>query len=683
VSGGLYLIGLAVLTTVVVPVLAAAVAWRRRLLPGWAGSPAWVVDAVLAFAAVVVIGELLGAVGQFRRWPVAAACAVVGGVAFVAARRVRQPAAGEALTTSPSRGRWPAAIAVGTLAVVAAQLSGWTAAAYQRGIIEDDSVGYHLPFAARFIQDGWVTRMHSAVPELPMTFYPATSELLHGVGMLAFHRDVVSPALNLFAAGLVLLAAWAVGRSAGMAPATLVAVAVVVASPLMATTQGGSAQNDTIGLFFFLAAAAVLVTGSGNGGDPGVLVASSAAAGLAFGTKLALIAPAGALLVGMIAVATRGERLRAAVTVVVVAFVTGSFWYLRNWVRVGNPLPSLHVGFGPVSLPSPELAIDKVGFSVAHYATDGHVLRTVIAHGFRQAFGPAWIVVVVAAAVGAVLQIARGRTPVHRMLGWAAVAAAVAWAITPTTAAGFDGHPLQVYVTANIRYLVPALGLGLALLPLGLRSLTAGARTALTAALAALLAVELPGASAFWRSWLPGHAGVSLAAAAVVLAVAAVWIGHRAGRYAAAVLVVPLVVVTLAGGWPLQRRYLEGRYTGNEWDLGPAFRWARTVHGARIGTAGFFQQYPLAGLDLSNTVQYVGVARPHGGFGELTTCSAWRRAVADGRYQYVVTAPNRPPDPVPPQTAWTRADPGAREIVRGAKVSVFRIEQRPDPASCG
>src|SRR5438874_1600449 len=130
-----YVVGLTVVVVCVGPLLSAAIAGRRRMLPGWSGPPAWVADAVLATGGIVVVSEVLGAVGQFRRWPVAAGCGVVGVGGLLAARR---PTAGDAGKGSvPDHGRPAAVMALGAVATVAGQLSAWTAAAYSRGIIED------------------------------------------------------------------------------------------------------------------------------------------------------------------------------------------------------------------------------------------------------------------------------------------------------------------------------------------------------------------------------------------------------------------------------------------------------------------------------------------------------------------------------------------------------------------
>src|SRR2546426_957572 len=75
-------------------------------------------------------------------------------------------------------------------AVVVAQWGGRTLMALDRGMPNMDSLWYHMPFAARFFQSGWLTRLHFTHGEPLHTFFPANSEVLHALGMLAFRRDV-------------------------------------------------------------------------------------------------------------------------------------------------------------------------------------------------------------------------------------------------------------------------------------------------------------------------------------------------------------------------------------------------------------------------------------------------------------------------------------------------------------
>ncbi len=66
------------------------------------------------------------------------------------------------------------------------------------------------------------------------------------------------------------------------------------------------------------------------------------------------------------------------------------WWYLRNLIRTGNPVPQV-TSIGPFDLPGPEqLQVGRPDFSVAHYLTDGTVWKDYFLPGLDQGFGPAW-----------------------------------------------------------------------------------------------------------------------------------------------------------------------------------------------------------------------------------------------------------------------------------------------------
>ena len=148
--------------------------------------------------------------------------------------------------------------------------------------------------------------------------------------------------------------------------------------------QAGEARNDIVGIFFLLAAVAVALNAwrASDGGDgarragacrPGPLVVVGLAAGLAAGTKLNFLLPAAVLVLGLAAVAPRGRRLAALAAAGLAALAGGGYWYLRNLVHTGNPLPWFH-HLGPISLPAPEQALGgREAHSVLGYLTDGTV----------------------------------------------------------------------------------------------------------------------------------------------------------------------------------------------------------------------------------------------------------------------------------------------------------------------
>jgi hypothetical protein len=118
------------------------------------------------------------------------------------------------------------------------------------------------------------------------------------------------------------------------------------------------------------------------------------------------------------------------------------------------------------------------------------------------------------------------------------------------------------------------------------------------------------------------------------------------------------------------------------------YAWAQHVHHARIGIVGLTLQYPLTGSTASNHVQYLGVARPHGGFAPAPTCRQWRTTVNRGRYDFVaVASPTLISVALMPELRWTQTSPNARPIRRQYKGDteigvVFRITGPLDPATC-
>src|SRR5207248_5873898 len=128
------------------------------LVPDWRGPLALLVDVVLALAMAIVVSDLLGAVGRFRRLPVVVAFVVVGLTTAAVVPRSRRPA-------SPSRGETrasPAQLAVVGL-VVAVVVGQWVDVllpSLRHGVLETDSLRYHLTFAARFVQRGSLLHLH-------------------------------------------------------------------------------------------------------------------------------------------------------------------------------------------------------------------------------------------------------------------------------------------------------------------------------------------------------------------------------------------------------------------------------------------------------------------------------------------------------------------------------------------
>ncbi len=628
---------------------------KRRWLPDLGGPVGALAIVVVALALLLWSAEFLGTFGLWTSGAYLALVAAIGvglwallgrvargeGVEDDPARRLPPPVTGPARRDASV----PALIALAIAALAFLRFALEAKTKLSTGMTGFDSTWYHGPFAAGFFQSGNTWDLHFIAPQFLAWFYPANSEVFHAAGMLAFGRDVLSPLLSLGWFVGCLLACWCVGRPYRVAPWSLGLGAIALSVPALAD-QAGEARNDIVGIFFLLAAVAFALNTKRRTAEVALV---GLAAGLAAGTKLNFLLPAAVLVVGLAVIVPRGRRWGALGFGTLAALAGGGYWYLRNLAHAGIPLPWIQ-HLGPIDLPAPDQALGgREAHSVLGYLADGTVWSDWFLPGLHDGLWFLWPLLGAAALAGLVMAL-RGRTALT-VAGLVGLAAALAWLVAPTSASGPDGMPRGF--ESGLRYLAPALVLGLALLPatppicsrlVRFRSSFVGNRPTNS---------ERNGWSVSWV-WVA-------AAGALVLLVAAV-------------------------GYPVQRHYLQKRYADPSFTtpgLNAAFAWARDVSGARIATTGT-RQYPLFGTDLSNRVEFVGRERPHGGFEALGSCRQWRRALADGGYDFVVASrdrvePGKPP--FPPQAAWT-AGPGATVVLREAPTVVFRLGPGFDPGAC-
>jgi hypothetical protein len=515
------------------------------------------------------------------------------------------------------------------------------------GMTGFDSTWYHGPLAVEFFQTGNTFDLHFLAPQYLAWFYPANAELFHSIGMLAFHRDILSPLLNFGWFSGCLFAGWCVGRAHGVGAASLALVAIGLSVPVLGD-QAGEARNDLVGIFFLLAAVAVAVNAWEGRPDrrlsTGALVVVGLAAGLAAGTKLDFVPAAMVLVAGLVAISPRGGRWRALAAAGLPALAGGGYWYLRNLAQAGNPLPWVR-HLGPISLPAPAQALGgREGHSVLDYPTDGSVWSHWFLPGLHQGLWIVWPLLGGMALAGLLLCLGRGAGPLLRVIGLVGLVAGLTWLLAPTSAEGPVGMP--VGFESALRYLTPALILGLAMLP---------------------VTPPLNGRVRRWTSLGPRWRWVAPARALASLGAL-------------------LLLAAVAFGYREQRSYLQHRYARPEFTtkgLDAAFKWARTLSNARIATTST-RQYPLYGTDLSNHVQYIGIERPHGGFTAPTTCRAWRRLLNAGHYEYVVATrdrmePGKPP--FPPTAHWTEG-PGTTVVLRKPPTAVFKLNAPLSPSTC-
>jgi hypothetical protein len=734
-----------------------ASAVRARLLPGFDGAPAGLATGVVALALLNWTAELLGSFGLFKPLPYIAAVAVAGvlcqtllageasGRGVLSTRRslFRRDRLASGATRSakkaesggrpvPAAGPAVKALTAIAVTIAAAALVKFgidVRAKLSTGMTGFDSTWYHGPFAAGFFQGGDTWSLHFIAPQFLAWFYPANAEIFHAAGMLAFGRDLLSPLLNLGWFAGCLVACWCIGRPYRVGPWSLALGAVALSLPLL-SDQAGEARNDIVGIFFLLSAVAIALNappgsfarrGEDSGRSytriPGISATASVlaglAAGLAAGTKLNFLLPAAVFVLGLAFVAPSGRRWRALAATCLAALAGGGYWYLRNLIHGGNPLPWFDQ-LGPVSLPAPAQALGgREGHTVLGYLTDGSVWSGWFMPGLHGGLTILWPLLAGLSLSAFLLCFVEPRRsslkgdsngeprerepdterrwplvpvadPALWIVGLTGIAVVGAWLIAPTSASGPDGMPRGF--ESGLRYLAPALVLGLALLPATptLRHLLRGWRGGAAAGRAVGDAGAADGSGAgegrdvFGRERLTGSApgGVSERPA-----------GGAAGTRSAWMAVAGvLTLAAIAIGYPVQRHYLRDRYADPTFaapGLDAAFKWANEVSGARMATTST-RQYPLFGTDLSNRVQYIGEHRPHGGFVTPKTCRRWRELLNEGDYDYVIATrdriePGKPPYPV--TADWTEGL-GADPILRKPPTAIFKLTRPLDPSAC-
>ncbi len=242
---------------------------------------------------------------------------------------------------------------VGVIAVVFAHWGLTTKDALDRGIFNFDSLWYHMPFATEMAKSHSVTGLHHTDTVFANWFYPQNSELLHAVGILLTHRDTLSLFLNFGWLAIAFLSAWCIGRPYARGHLAVVAAAILLECHTLVVREPGAAKNDLMAAALLLAAIAILINawasrenGAEDAADgvlrPGwPLAAAGLAIGLAVGTKSTALAMAAALTLAVVMLAPAGAGPPPPAGGSLAALAGGGYWYLRNLIATGNPLPQV------------------------------------------------------------------------------------------------------------------------------------------------------------------------------------------------------------------------------------------------------------------------------------------------------------------------------------------------------
>jgi hypothetical protein len=686
-SPGAYIAG--VLAVAVVVAVLGGGAWhvRRAVLPAWSGPAARLAEIIIALAALVGLAQLLGTFGAFTRGPMLIAVVGVGlvmglvGERLARAHYVQQANAPTRATNSRSDSvhrttRSPgieivAAVLAGGL--VAAQWATHVGVAYAKGMTQPDTLWYHATFAARFLQSGRLTGLHdTGLSDLatPLhTFLPLNGSLVQAIVMLPFGDDFLSPLVNLAWAGLALLAAWCLGRRYGVTALMLLGTILLLGLPTLAGTQPGQAANDVGSVALFLAAIALLFEGELA---PTPTTLAGIAAGLALGIKLTVLAPLVILTIGILVVAIRARRVRAALLWIGALVLFGGYWLVRNWVIFGNPVPWTEVHLGPITLSAQIPTRPPLADVLGTWSTwDAYILP-----GFSKSLGRGWPAILALALAGAVVAIVRGRGVLERFAGGAVIIGIVAVSYIQY---GSDfGGAAFVFM---VRYLAPSLVLGFTLVTIAAGRGPTVFRRILLAVMVGLVVLDATAPHIEdIPSWPPSQRLTAVLVGLGVVAIAgAIAFRPRVSLSTSSLAIAAsvLVILVVGGGWVLQRSYFDNRYVDAGLPHDRLNAMFHDVHDKKIALFGTEHFYPFFGVDLSNRVsREQGPSRGS----PVERCRGWRRLIDAGGYDYVVVAHDL--FALAPDGEWIAADPAASEVLHSGNATVYRVRGSFDPSTC-
>lgn len=691
--------------------------WLRRwIVPEFSGALARLAELTIGFALITISLELVGSVGLLKPAWITASCiliALIGaGLAWkFAPRDIKQ-------IEAPAVSKWAFLVAVGVASWVVAEWSFPTQLSLDQGMFGGDTTWYHMPAAARFIQDASIIHLHfTDALRLAVWFYPQNSELMHGALMGLMDSDWLSPVFNMLPLGIGLLACWCVGRPYAVAPATLVAGAILLSGGVMIETQPGEGRNDIVCFAFLVAFIAFLINGHQRHApkagavdekpdpdapllDKGPLILAGIAAGLAISMKVSMLAPVGVILIGMILISGRKRWLTTTLCLGIPMLLVGGYWYVRAMIYTGgNPVPA--IGWGPLHLPQPDqMPLDpRPRFSVAHYLGEPSMYRWWFFPRLDDAFGVLFPLILTMLAAASTWLVVKSRNKIVRVISAAAIITAVVYVFTPLTAAGQEFQPRGFFT--NTRYLLPGLLLAAMMLPLirQLREPEERARKVLIF-LTGIFVITVLTSPKWYPSYIFGT--IFLTLAIVWAPVGLSWLKDHTTvpRYVIVGCVAAIAIIAAIWGRGEQVGYAEKHYTRTTLFLqegGPqdSFAFAHAMKNKRLAVAGsgqmFFGQYGFYGLDRSNYVQYIGEEGDIGTYRLITRCRPFIEKVNEGDYDYIFVSEYTQDAPEAdyryPVRAWIDGDPAAELVIAEEDITpqpafVYRLNGRLDPDRC-
>lgn len=673
--------------------MVAAVVLVRRRLSWLDGVPRALAVAVLITTGVIAVHLVPGLVGLLSRESVLI-CAVLVLTLTLLIRAPEFPSRDSARPRPADSG--PASWILTSVAMGAFVL--WTlATAWMDAVTASsdvDTLTFHLPNVARWIQSGTFWQIDQFTPLLANGNYPQHGDLVFLAAVLPWDNDAFIRLVAIPFAAVAGLAVYAIAQELRAPRAASALAGTVFASlPALSFATHEGAKTDAIMLATFGAGVLFLLRHFRTG-RRAELALAGLGLGIAFGTKWYGVSSVAVVVVVWGGVWLLSRRplaglARAGGFLLGVIAVTGGFWLVRNLVESQNPFfPTKIELLGLTIFNAPRDFVRECGgFTILSYVDSPGIWRQFILPDYADNYGLPGALVVASVVLALVLVGLSARSPRRGESAGApvltvaigAAALAVAYAATPYSAFG----PLNApgLVGANTRWALPAFlvaapllawvvmrlkRLGLALEVLAVVAVADGIRRGLpvpgVVVLKVAVATVVVGAGAYAAVGLVARSGTRMRLAVQVALAAAVAIG----------------VTTLA--YERQDKFNDSRFVAGD----PTITWfiRNAPEGQRVGLAGVWDVrglspvLPAFGPRLGNEVAFVGEF-VQGQLREYPSRPAFEAALRRGRYDLLLVGKGtyegcRVPGAETDENAWATAA-GFRKLAESERLVLYEV----------
>ena len=281
---GTYFAGLLLFGTVISASITAAFAIAGIWLTHLAGPVRAVAIALLATAALIGVHLLPAVLGVMTRGTVGVLAAAVLVASLLALRRARarNPEPAEPRPSDSRASQVLAAVAVGGLAIY---LAAMLARFGSTPVTFIDTVTFHIPGVARWIQSNGIWQIDQFLPGQAQGYYPNNGNVVDLAAILPWHSDSLIRFVNLPFLALTWLALYAAGRELGAAAASAaIAAAAALSYPAVTSYVVDSPTPDAV-MYATFAAGLLFLLRHVGGRNRSDLLLAGLGFGIAFGTR--------------------------------------------------------------------------------------------------------------------------------------------------------------------------------------------------------------------------------------------------------------------------------------------------------------------------------------------------------------------------------------------------------------